>query len=66
MNINLSSLLPEALSDEAAYQIVKLFAELALALEEYYKISTRAHPEFITPLDNSDDAWPSPDGEDPF
>lgn len=66
MMINLNSLLPDTLSDEAAYQVVKLFAELALALEKYYNLSMRPHPEFISDSNTTDDVWVNLEDEDPF
>lgn len=43
MNINLQSILPKDISDEAAYYIVELFTEISTALEEYYFDSGRQH-----------------------
>lgn len=48
MTINLNSLLPDTLSDEAAYHVTKIFFELAMALDDYYTATRKNYSEKIS------------------
>lgn len=46
--IYLHELLPENISDEAAYHLVTFFSELALELEAYYFTQMRRHLDSVS------------------
>jgi hypothetical protein len=54
MNINFNDYLPDDMSDEAAYHLVNLFMELALALESKYFAQMKRYIDDNT-LNNSPD-----------
>lgn len=43
--MNLHKLLPDTLSDEAAFNLVEFFSQLALTLESHYFAQMRRHVE---------------------
>lgn len=48
---NIRALLPEDISDEAAYHLVNFFMDLALTLESIYFAQTRRYLDDNTPIE---------------
>jgi len=60
MSIDIRSILPDELSDETAYVLIGLFAELAAAFDSIYFAQARRHlvdgvPEALWPFSFDDD-----------